>query len=215
MDSKGVDRALGLEIWPYLRQVGFRRRGRTAWRDRSISIDVVNFQSLGSYLAGSIGATSHSFIVRLGVFYPAIGSSGLGLGVPDSTRPAEYICQARRTPSKGVKQPDIPRHPADPSLMDRWLRRQHFVTDRSDCYFVLRDGSNLGPLIEDAFQRIVEDGLPWFDRMDDIDQAIDAFKHDPGHVSADGVSGDNYGGALGSPNRVGYVQTLERLIADR
>jgi hypothetical protein len=215
LDSRDVDRALGQEIWPYLRGVGFRRRGRTAWRDRPISIDVVNFQSLGAYLAGSLGATSHSFIVRLGVFYPAIESGETGPGVPDPTRPAEYMCHARLTPSKGIGQPRIPRKDIDQGLTGRLLHRQRFVADRSDCYFVLSDGSNLGPLVADALLRIVDAGLPWFDRLADIDQAIDAFEHDPGHWSDDGVSGYQLGGALGSPNRMRYVQVLKGLSTGR
>ena len=67
----------------------------------------------------------------------------------------------------------------------------------------------------DALLRIVEDGLPWFDRLADIDRAIDAFEHDPGHRSDDGVSGDYFGGALGSPNRVRYVQVLKGLSVGR
>ena len=215
VDSRDVDRELTASFWRDLRSLGFRRKGRTAWRRRSDSIDVVNVQSLGSYLGQSLGATSCSFMIRLGVFYPAIVQASGGLfGPQDPEHPPEYACHARRTPAKGIAQPLMQRVDARRSRWARLFNRPPLISDRDDCYFVAPDGSNLVDLVRDASQRTHEDGLPWFDRMADLRTAIAIFESQPDMFTTGGVAGDLYGGAIGSPQRSEFVEAL-RVAIDR
>lgn len=69
MDSKVVNREIKKSIWPALKDAGFEAfTSRAAWRHNQDSIDVVEFQSLGTYNADVMGFTSFSFAVRLGKF---------------------------------------------------------------------------------------------------------------------------------------------------
>ena len=55
MDSREVNRVLKRVVWDELKGHGFvERTGRTAWRRRERTIDVVNFQSFNAYLAEQI-----------------------------------------------------------------------------------------------------------------------------------------------------------------
>jgi hypothetical protein len=67
-DNRAVTRAIGRIVWPELREVGFDSfTGRNAWRYVDEDVDVGNFQSFGGMLADSVGCTSFSFQVNLGV----------------------------------------------------------------------------------------------------------------------------------------------------
>jgi hypothetical protein len=76
--STDVNRAIRRLVWARLREVGFERRtARTAWRRWDEGVDVVNFQSFNSYLAGGVGCTTFSFAVNLGAaldYVPGLAS---------------------------------------------------------------------------------------------------------------------------------------------
>jgi len=56
MDSKEVNKQIRAVIRPVLKAQGFARfTARDSWRFHDDRIDVVNFQSFNSYLAGTIG----------------------------------------------------------------------------------------------------------------------------------------------------------------
>ena len=177
MDARDVTRAIRQIAWPALRDVRFSAfTGRTAWRYVGADVDVVNFQSFSASLADSIGCTTFSFALNLGVwlaedevpkeFKPKLKRDGDG-----QLRPEEYQCPHRRQLEKSLAQPwfkpfssNTRRWP--PSLrrhregLERVFRRdQH---DRSDIWFVLPDGANLIDCVADALRALREDGLQWF-----------------------------------------------------
>lgn len=73
MDSKIVNKAIKQHIIPVLKENGFKViTQRSAWRYNTTRIDVINFQSFNSYLAESVGCTTFSFAVNLGIYFLGI-----------------------------------------------------------------------------------------------------------------------------------------------
>ena len=209
MDSREVNGVLKRVVWDELKGHGFiERTGRTAWRRREHTIDVVNFQSFNSYLAEQIFATTFSFSVRLGVAYP-VGPDDERMLHPPSDRPKEFECQERRTPRKGVVQEILANRrrwfAVDPAA-DEWEVRD---MERPDVWFVAADGSNTEWLAHDALEQIVAQGLPWFEELADLDRAIEIFATRESRTLAPGIGGEFYGGALGSPNRLATIASLQ------
>ncbi len=125
---------------------------RNAWRFSDDGICVVNFQSFSSSLAGSLGCTTYSFALNLGVFYPCI-TPRHDPNVPASRLvsaadpPAEPECHARRHPHKTLTQPE-------------------FI--RENIWYVRPDGSKIDETVNDARRVVLETGLPWLDRFSDL-----------------------------------------------
>ncbi|HEX5823745.1 MAG TPA: DUF4304 domain-containing protein, partial [Candidatus Limnocylindrales bacterium] len=215
IDAKAVNRVLREIVWPDLKRLGFSRRTpRTAWRDRPGAVQVVNFQSFNSYLAEAIGSTTFSFGVNLGVFYPAIAEqTPVAAFIPDWSRPPEWHCQARKHLGKGIVQPNEPaaRRWFDPRApqpsLGSWV-------DRPDVWYVLGDGSNLDIVVNDAHDRITEIGLPWLDRLSDLGEARRRFETVESTELAPGIGDEDYGGAIGSPNRWYAVGALSAALRD-
>lgn len=114
MDSKTVDKLIRSEVRPLLREQGFSTSdARTARRYRGHLIDVVNFQSFDRRLADSIGCTTFSFGINLGVY--VMGSAHeqrLKRDKLGRVAPLEYACQFRchlekRTPIDGFAREDV------------------------------------------------------------------------------------------------------------
>ena len=201
VDSKTVDRVLRQHLWPALVEAGFdRRTGRQTWRDRGDGVQCVAVQSFNGYLAAGLGATTYSFAVNVGVFFPAIADrSPFGASVRDRARPDEPTCHLRRTITKGSAQDyDIP--PGSPGFGSATLGSARWV-DRPDLWLVLPDGSNLEAVVRDATERVIADGVPWLDRVADAREAIRYFLEEPDESAPPGVIVGMYGGTLGSPNR--------------
>jgi hypothetical protein len=177
VDNRAVTREIGRVVWPVLRNVGFDSfTGRSAWRYVGEDIDVVNFQSFGGMLADSVGCTSFSFQVNLGVWRP-----NDALGTPRERdaqgrpRPQEYECDPHRlTLKKSLSQPwfkpfrsDTRRWPASFRIHRKGL--QHVFPgdthDNSYIWFVLEDASNLDECVVDALAAIRRRGLAWFDSL--------------------------------------------------
>jgi Domain of unknown function (DUF4304) len=178
VDAREVTREIRRLVWPALRDEGFTAfTGRSGWRYVDGDIDVVNFQSFSASLADTIGCTTFSFGVNLGVWLAEdVVPEGLKLKLRRDAsgrlRPEEYQCRHRLQLEKSLKQPWFKPFTSD---MRRWLPslRRHreglekvFRRDqhgRTDIWFVLDDGSNLDDCLDDALQAIREHGLPWFD----------------------------------------------------
>jgi hypothetical protein len=216
IDSKAVNRALREIVWADLKLIGFSRRtARTAWRDRPGAIQVVDFQSFNSYLAEAVGTTTFSFGVNIGVFYPAVAErSSIAAFIPDQTRPAEWHCHARKHLGKGIAQPNDPApqrwfdpRPPQPSL-GTWV-------DRPDIWYVLGDGSNLNLVVRDARERILEVGIPWLDRLSALREARRHFQVVESSGLAPGIGDEDYGGAIGSPNRLMIVESLSMALGEQ
>ena len=175
--NRDVTRAIRRTVWPVLREAGFESfTGRNAWRYVGEYVDVVNFQSFGGMLADSVGCTSFSFQVNLGLWSP-----GDAWGAPRGSdskgrpRPQEYECEPHRLAlQKSLSQPwfrpfrsDTSRWPPSFRLHREGLKRvlRSDVHDNSHIWFVLPDGSNLEECVEDALAAIRREGLPWCDSV--------------------------------------------------
>jgi hypothetical protein len=175
VDAREVTREIRRLVWPTLREEGFEAfTGRNAWRYVGEAIDVVNFQSFSASLADSLGCTTFSFGVNVGVWLPPDAWEGLELkrDAQGRLRPEEYQCEPhRRHLTKSLAQPWFKPFSSDarrwlPSLrlhregLEKVFRRDRH--DRSDVWFVLADRSNLVECLDDALQVIRAEGLPWF-----------------------------------------------------
>jgi hypothetical protein len=214
VDSKAVDKALRADFWSALAGIGFdRRTGRTAWRDRPHAVQTVNIQSFNRYLADQLRCTPFSFCVNLGVYYPVVAEAALsGPFAKDPSRPAEHHCQARYHLAKGIPQPDPeperpPIPPPDPRLEPGVWR------DRPDVWYVRTDGANIDEVVRDARDRVMTVGVPWLERLADLDVARRHFAEVRSTNHAPGIVAEGYEGALGSPARERAVDALDELLA--
>lgn len=185
MDSRAVTREICEVILKPLASIGFdRRTSRSAWRQRGEHVEVVNFQSFNAYLADTIGCTTFSFAVKLGLwplYIPPRDSLKTDAG---RVLPAEYQCPIRRHLQKRLKQIDLP---------------------RKDIWLVERDGSNLTRAVADAAAVLREDGLAWFDALR-TPEAVAVLLEDHDE-DMDGTWGF---GRKGSPHRI-YLQACTRM----
>src|SRR4051794_8216284 len=174
IDGRDVGRGIRRRVRPGLRDHGFDVfTARTAWRHLDHSVDVVNFQSFGASVADAVGCTTFSFSVNLGVSIPADVAPRLTPAAKGRPRPQEWECGRRLHLKKGLSQPWFePFARADtnrwPSALRRHreglqqvLRRDRH--DRPEIWFVLRDGSNLDEVTDDALRALNADGLPWLE----------------------------------------------------
>ena len=153
MDSKIVAREIKNEIWPPLRAHGFSQfSSKTAWRHLAEQIHVVNFQSFNSYLAAGVGCTTFSFALNLGIYFRAIPvMNPVEKGPDPSVKPQEYHCHFRHRLLKGIEQSVLPRR-------DTWYVEPH--------------GGNLLETITDARLKIQQEGLPWFDEFQSLEEVL-------------------------------------------
>jgi len=153
MDSKTVNKLIRSEIWPILRRFGFTHfEPRNAYAYRGSFINVVNFQSFNSYLAGGLGCTTFSFAVNLGVYIP--GQPGAHWVRRDKTGhllPCEPQCGFRSQ-----------------------LRKSNPVDgfSRDDIFFIDPDGRTTGPCFRELSD-LASNSLPhWFDEYSDVGTII-------------------------------------------
>jgi hypothetical protein len=160
MGSGEVNKYIKKLIWPTLRSSGFDRfTSRTAWRHGADEICVVNFQSFHSYLAASLGSTSFSFAVNLGVFYRCARESKWAARYLKPCRalslyPHEAQCHARLHLHKQLAQEE--------------LVRRHI-------WYVRPDYGNLAEVVHDALKVIEGEGLPWLHRYSNLEYALSLF----------------------------------------
>jgi hypothetical protein len=193
ISSTDINRLIRHLVWARLRDVGFdRRTARTAWRRWSEGVDVVNFQSFNSYLAGGVGCTTFSFAVNLGTTLDYVPGSVTG----EASRPKEWQCPLRLHLRKRLSQPIFRPYAGVRDLIGASAED---AVDRSDVWYVNADGSNIEENVADAAAVLESEGLPWF-----------ALARDPsallGRLQA-GDAGDDLGTPT-SPNMallVGFV----------
>ncbi len=152
MDSSDVNKHIKSVIRPLLQDAGFSQfTARTAWRYSDEKIDVVNFQSFNSYLANAVGCTTYSFCVRLGCSFDAIPRRARTKQKNGYPRPEEYECHFRLRLQKSIRQPNL---------------------KRTDVWYVDAAGKNLDIVVADAKKAILETGLGWFSRFDDMKEVL-------------------------------------------
>lgn len=182
MDSREVNIIIKNKIWSFLKEQGFIKfTTRNAWRYNIDTIEVINFQSLNSYLAGSLGCTTYSFSVNLGIYFSQIPHTNIkvkeGYLVPE-----EYDCLFRRSLTKSLRQSGF---------------------KRKDIWFISTSGDNLELVIDDVKEVLTDDGLKWFGKYSDMNAVIETLLNEEENL--DGTWGF---GRKSSPNRnflCGYI----------
>jgi len=153
MDSKVINKLIRSEVWPILREQGFSHfDSRNAIAYHGPFVNVVNFQSYSSQLAGGLGCTTYSFGLNLGVYV---------LGSPWEERlkrdkrglllPPEYACSFRdhlkkRTPVDGFAREDI--------------------------FYIHPDGRTTACCFSEVQYLLREIAPSWFSRHNDLDGII-------------------------------------------
>ncbi len=133
---------------PLLRDYGFADfTGRRAWFVEDKVISLVAFNAVGSYFAGAVGCTPHSFSVEAGVYYRVFDR--------DLLRPQDHDLTFR-------------------FLLVKYRRQTLVSPDRPDIWFAAKDGHNLEALVEDAVHAVHDQALPELTRFRDARLAFDA-----------------------------------------
>lgn len=161
MDSKVVNKSIKNMVWKYLKEQGFSKfTSRNAWRYRENTIEVVNFQSFNIYLAESIGCTTYSFAVNLGIYFIAIPNEFPNYSIKEKDGlllPYDYDCQLRKNLIKRINQPEI---------------------DRRDIWYINETGDNIEITISDVRQELISDGLKWFEKYSRMDTVLDTLLYE-------------------------------------
>jgi hypothetical protein len=148
MDSKVVNKAIATEIRPILESVGFSAfSARTSWRYHADRIDVINFQSFNSYLAGTVGCTTYSFSVNLGCYLFCIADQFPIKQKDGHKRPKEYECHFRGLLTRSFLQKEL---------------------KRTDIWFIDHQARYLTQAMSDVRVQIADVALPWFTRFAEL-----------------------------------------------
>lgn len=153
MDSKVINKLIRSEIWPILREQGFSlfdSRNAFAYKDQFIN--VVNFQSFNSYLAGGLNCTTFSFAVNLGAY--VVGSPGaehVRIGKAGHLMPFESQCSFRSQLKK--------RTPVDGFARD-------------DVFYIDPDGRTTAACFLEVQGLLREFAAPWFQAQNDLEELI-------------------------------------------
>jgi len=195
LNGTKVRRALANRIHPVLREHGFEHFDtRNAWRRTALTVDVLSFNTVGAYYAGVVGCTSMSFTGEAAVYYPALSDRPVEWPLPQT----EDIA-FRAGLGKTIRQPIF--------------RSSAIGDDVPWIWYVLEDGSNLDAVVEDALAIVVDLALPYLDRLDHADRAIDELRTVE-LTNADFGELEIRGGRIGSPWRVRALERLRPLLSD-
>jgi len=154
MDSRIVNREIKREVWPLLREQGFKEfSSKTAWRYAPEQIHVVQFSSCNSYIAEGVGCTTFSFGVALGAYIRVVPRTyQIVAGKDPTVRPQNYHCHFRHFLKKRIEQAALP---------------------RKDVWYVEPDGCNVLDVLADAREVLKSEGLPWFDQFNSLERVMD------------------------------------------
>ena len=162
MDSKVVNKAIDAQVWGPLKALGFEKRtSRAAWRFHDERTDVVIFRSFNAYNAAVMGVTTYSFWIELGCYLkylpPSVATFGKNPRAPDLPKPEECKLRARLQPRPARKARGLT------EKLAQALKRSRRV-DRS-IWRVTAQPAKLGPLIEEARDVLLDDGMRWFEQF--------------------------------------------------
>ena len=156
MDSKVVNKAIKKEIWSFLKEQGFSKfTARNAWRYNQDTIEIVNFQSFNSYLAGFLECTTYSFAVNLSIYFTRIPdefpNSPIkekdGFLLPDVCR-----CHFRKVLLKSLLQPEF---------------------KEKNIWYINETGDNIETAMDDAKKVLISDGLKWFEKYLEMEAVLE------------------------------------------
>jgi len=153
MDSKIVTKSIKNTLVPLLKEHGFTVfTQRAAWRDCGSKIDVIKFQSLNSHDAAIFESTTFSLIVSLGIYFKCIPDRFSKLKEKsDLVLPKEYECHFRRLLHKSIAQKELP---------------------RKSIWHIDSEGDNLEIVIQDVKNQLITQGLPWFERFENMNEVM-------------------------------------------
>jgi hypothetical protein len=193
IDSKTVSKAIKQIVWARLKTIGFTKfTTRSAWRFEGRSIQVINFQSFNSYLASTVGCTTFSFALNLGLHFVFLP---LGGGDEYSDRdhpPTEHQCLFRkplRTPFKQMNN------------------------ESPNVWSIDPEGGNVVLYITNALKMIELEGLPWFVELRDPKNALRILETDDEQFDKFGPSGTWGFGRPHSPMRQRAITRITETIA--
>ena len=187
VDSSDVNKMLRSTVWPALKDQGFQRRtARTAWRDRPDQVDVVNFQSFNAYNAAILNVTTYSFQVNLAI-HPRCRTTSRTPTKGGQLRPREYACDFRHQLAGIASTPGA---------------------ERAILWPIREDGSDLGDVVSAAADRLLADGMRWFQQLDGIGALLQIAREMPMDMSTTWGMGN-----LGSPHRAALIASLEAAAA--
>ena len=188
-----VTKELKTVVFPILRDAGFSEfTSRTGWRFRDHGTDVIEFRSLGSYVGGAVGVTSHSVAAAAGVYYRAVHQAPWATAAMP-LRPQEPACHARLFLRKSLLQ---------------------LVFWRPDVWYVSRTGGNLPRVIADLARAVQRQALPWLQELGDLERALGVFESRPDQTMSPGITRGMYGGTIDSFARAELASALALALAD-
>lgn len=195
ISSREVNAELRAVVWPALREQGFMdRTQRVAWRDEPDCVAVVDFWSFNSYTAATMGVTTFSFQVNLGVRALCSSRGRSFVKVRDGKlRPREPECDVRRVLWKTIPQAE---------------------TEKPYVWFVCEDGSNLSEVVEDARVVLLTTGLAWINEFSDLSRILSFAENEPEERDAKGttITGTWGLGRPGCPSRIDFNTDLRAAL---
>lgn len=166
MDSKIVNKAIKKTIWSFLKEQGFSNfTTRNAWRFNQDRVEVVNFQSFNSYLAESLGCTTYSFGVNLGIYFIDIPNEIPNNPIKEKDGcilPEEYRCHFRKNLYKSLNQKEF---------------------NRQDIWFIDSSGNNIDLAMNDVKEMLISDGFKWFEKYSNMDEVLKTLLNDVEEVN--------------------------------
>jgi hypothetical protein len=155
VDSKTVNGQIRSEVRPLLKELGFTRfTSRNAWRYHGSMIDVLNLQSFNAYNASVMGCTTYSFAVNLGCYFTDIPHQYEKARIKEERGqllPAEFDCSFRGRLRRSFAQPEC---------------------DSREIWFIDPAGRYLEKAVHDVRMALDRDGVPWFGRLADPNEAL-------------------------------------------
>lgn len=193
VSSREVNAELRASVWPALRELGFTdRTQRAAWKDYPDTVAVVDFWSFNAYTASTMGVTTFSFQLNLGIRARCSSNGASFVKVKDGKlRPREPECDVRRVLWKTILQPET-------ALPQIW--------------YVREDGSNIREVVEDARLVLLTDGMTWIDEFSELERIVAFAENEPEQWDAKGstITGTWGLGRLGCPVRVNLIADISQ-----
>jgi hypothetical protein len=169
--SPEVNKILRRVLIPVLRQHGFTKtENRHNWGWHGPCTWVLDIRAVGGYFSGVTGWPPMSVGVWLGVFYDFIPEE-----IPDTVKrssddlplPREYDCHLRSQVNCSLNQSKFTRSLSNPA-----------ERKRSDLWWIEPNGSNVEDVAEDIARQFLTEGLPWFERITDLNAAYEEIQQE-------------------------------------
>jgi hypothetical protein len=159
--TKLIDQIVSTHLKPALLAKGFRKQGSTFWRDRGEVIDVMTVQK-SQWNDGQAAR----FTVNMGVYWKRIHEL---LGEPVKTiPPKEYQCTIRQRLGRLFSVT-----PEFPNGLDHWWE--------------VNPATDLAATASEVVDRIERFGVPWLERLHDLEFALQYIQTHPVLIRVDAI----------------------------